>query len=346
VSVKMNFSWKKRSQENGARSNRGNIPLKSRGQNQMSFANRPSRRIRNQGEEGQYMVEMGLTLGYYVFVFIGVISVILAGYNFNSIQRGAWEAARGCAIGGTDKEVRRILANQVAGHYFNTAVLFVNMDSVSVYPHEDSRVDGVLCTVKMVYKVGINAGIFGNVVGQYTLTSTLPVNTDNDDDRDGLNDKNGGDLFIDDHDNDMVPDTAGTDADGDGIPDDDDSGWIRRSSAGVFIYSAQAGLGSDAYHNLPEPVDGSSGDSEQRFLVPLIYQREVQDISLFPMMTPARVSSDPGIPPGKTVGEWDVPPAPAHVAGDFMVQVDLKYDRDNDGWEDRVDEAAGDPTLH
>ena len=284
---------------------------------------------KNSTESGQYMVEFGLTFIIFVFIILGCINLILAGYNYDTAQWACWTAARKAVVGGTNGDVTEIIYNQYVERFFSSPMLISAIEfnqSNFINPIEQiNRSEGISVTVQMNYRTGLSLGYFGNIEMPFKVSSTLTVIAENDADRDGYVDSLEDayiplTLFSNDHDNDGVADGSDSDVDGDGRADEVDTAII--SSFGNNVFTLQTFTNGVLASTVIMPDD--------RFAARQIWTLSNADTFAAPWpMVPRAMPADP-----------------TGVATIVLRDIDLRYDADNDGWEDKFDAFDGDPTKH
>ena len=277
---------------------------------------------------GQYMVEFGLTFGFFIFIILAMINLILAGYNYDTVQRATWEATRNAALGGTNADVATIIHDEWVTRSIGTTLMMsdVNFDAAGfITPfNEIDRVEGSPVTVNLDYIVGFSLGIFGEVTMPMKVRSTLFVTAHNDEDRDNFADDwefAGDNRYPDDFDNDgIVLDSADDDWDGDGIPNESDWAWILVDNNGAGNVVLERPLGTF----LSQPAALQDG----YFAARQMYVTDNGDTVYSPYpLRPRRIPYDPA--------ESDSLP----------IMIDLSRDADNDGWEFKFDIDDSDPAV-
>ncbi|RMH58502.1 MAG: hypothetical protein D6679_04730 [Candidatus Hydrogenedentota bacterium] len=255
------------------------------------------------------MVEFGLTITVFVFIVLACVNLILIGYNLDTAQRAAWEAARKAAVGASNSQIADVIYDQFATKMFSSFILISkpNFDPTSFVVPNDLlyRVEGFPVQINLGYTTGMSLGPLGNLELTFPVSSKLRVITHNDEDQDGLNDAV--EAFPNDHDNDGIVDSSDSDVDNDGIIDSLDKGTIRWNGAAYVINTGSG--------EVPNP-SLANGRFATRILWPL------SDGSTF-------------------VENWPYLPRaiPRDLSGventNLYITVDLSYDADNDGWSDR-----------
>lgn len=276
---------------------------------------------RRRRSTGQYMVEFGMTFVFFIFVILAVINMILLAYNFNLGQRAAWEAARRAAVGGTNSEVAYIVYDQYFTKYFASPFIQSKMEfdsSTFILPNDiKDRVDAEEITLNLSMRVGFSI-YEGHISTTLPLTTKLICIAKNDADRDGLYDLDvSRDANSSDHDNDGTEDEDDLDDDGDARPDTGDYGSIKWNGAAYQLRTYNGGAWS---------AWGASSDARftaGKFHAPMMYW--CSDGSMMAGPAPYR--------PQQIPRPWPASPYSTNVEN----YIDLTYDADNDGWEDKYD---------
>lgn len=289
-------------------------------------------RIRNERVLGQYMVEFGMTFGIFVFILTAAVNLILVGYNYDTAQRAAWEAARKAVVGGTNGQITEIIYNEFVEKFFSSMLLVskINFDPTKfIVPNEHIfRVRGKEIEINMDFDFGLSLGFMGDVYSTLPISSRLTVVDKNDEDVDGYVDSLeptyiGLPLFANDHRNNGISDSSDSDIDGDNVPNGVDTGTISCFMPGTVSITMP-------YH----PAYGLAGArvlSDGQFATRMITNLSSGDTKLEPWPVVAR-----RFPCDYYNG----------VKKTISFQVDLSYDRDNDGWSDKWDVAPTDATRH
>jgi len=316
---------------------------------------RKMRRKWFKNENGQYMVEFATMFVVFVIFILGCFSVIMWGYNFNILQRGSYEASRQFAIGTyqdipivTNWEVgRRKVGYEIPAikaHLMSTlgqrmmpmAMFKYSVDDIDFFlvrqkngfPDENAHwaeyTDGNIARITINYTYGISLGIFGNIVESSPISNELYIARGNDEDWDGRDDNWEG-RWANDHDNDGIIDgdtdwIDDIDDDGDSIVDYWDTGAIVRVGNDVFLWGY-------TWSGLPHTADTTwavlkkmDGDR--------YHCQEWYRSAYWPHIIFSR-------------------PAPANANGnDAVVYITMKYDADNDGWEDCFDNWPMNADVH
>lgn len=273
-----------------------------------------------------------MTFIFFIFIILAVTNLIILAYNFNLAQRTAWECARRASIGASNNEIREVIYNQFISKMFTSPFLQTRLtfDSRSfVYPNDQfQRVQSMPITINMGFRAGISFLLGSSVTANFPVTSKLYMIAPNDADRDGLYDTTTSGIItqtglnIDsvrdtrpytDHDNDGLDDiTADTDDDGDSRADSLDFGTLKYDRISNS-YELDTGSG---FKVVPVLANG-------RFCARPIFilsngVTETAPLPLFPM----------AIPRDRYLAN-----------GDSAIQtiIDLSYDKNNDGWEDKFD---------
>lgn len=270
---------------------------------------------------GQYMVEFGMTIGIFIFVVMASVNLILAGYNYTTTQRAAWEAARRAATDATNAEIAQIIHDELVSKYYGSMMIMsaVQFDkNTYITPNAiRDRAEGKMISVNLGFKIGLSLGILGSVTANAPISTRLAVIAKNDEDRDGIRDADEAFVNQEDHDNDAVKDTGDTDDDNDGILDVDDTGVIVRQPYGwwdwSWLYKSNGSPAQWLY-----PFDG-------KFAARQIHVRSDRTVvyepwPIFPRAIPR-----------------DYYPRDARWSIYLPIRIDLSYDADNDAWEDKWD---------
>ncbi|HNW92821.1 MAG TPA: TadE/TadG family type IV pilus assembly protein [bacterium] len=305
--------------------------------------------------KGQSTVEFAVMfVVFFIFIF-ACLSIILWGYNFNILQRAGYEASRQFAIGSLQEAP--IISNWEAGTravgyndtttmmtlyaqlsqkliplpLFQFAVTNMQFSLVRQRNPEPNPTaswaeytDGNKARITMDYTYGISLGVFGEITSSYPLVHEFYIVRGNDEDRDGRDDTYEG-RWANDHDNDgaLDGDTDGSydlDDDGDGVQDYTDTGMITRDAAGtvqLWTYQWSSAAHSDTQWVVRRTI------TDNRFHVPLWYNTALFPNLIFPSVVPQNAANRPA-----------------------RLEVSLKYDSDNDGWQDCFDYSPGDANVH
>ncbi len=307
-------------------------------------------------QRGQSMVEFAMMFVVFFFFIFACLSIILWGYNYNILQRAGYEASRQFAIGQMrdipevtnwgggmrkvgygDTAVQVTLQSQLSNKLlplplFQFAIRNVQYSLVrqrNPVPDTENTwgefVDGHKARISMDYTFGISLGLFGEIVATTPLIHEMYIVRGNDEDRDGRDDTYEG-QWADDHDNDGAIDgdtdwVYDQDDDGDGILDAYDTGAIVRTAA-----TGEVWLWTYTWSGAPHMADtqwvATRRITDNRFHVPLWYNSAVFPNQIFPQQVPQNSDCD------------------------AEIRVSLKYDVDNDGWQDVYDYAPHDPSVH
>jgi hypothetical protein len=275
---------------------------------------------RRRPERGQYMVEFGLTFIFFIFIVLAVINLILVAYNFNLGQRAGWEAARLAARGGSNAEVAEVIYDQFVSQFFaspfmQSAIAF-DRNTFITPNNEFDRVQGKEITVYMGYRIGISFLAMSNFQATFPITTRLIVIQRNDNDRDRLFDTTTAnpraDASLNNHDNDSFNDvTTDTDDDNDGRRDPVDTGIIAWNG---FAYTLDTGMG-------PRLV---SSFDDGTFYAPVLMRTVTQTGAVRSDTTPITLRP---IALPRPRGAFPIP----------SITVDLSWDRNNNGREDKYD---------
>lgn len=278
----------------------------------------PSRGRRD--TSGQYMVEFALSLIIFVAVTIGVVELMLMGYDFNLAQRASWEAARKTAIGQSNTQINDFVDTMLVQGWISGMALVTHPTFTSttlVTPNNQmDRVEGKEAQVNF----GFTFGLVMPGLSQFTTTipvrSRLVITAKNDEDRDGIHDAVG-DPSPGDHDDDGVTDGVDTDDDGDGWLDAVDSALITT-----------VGTASTTVTNFGILTFAITDDN---FHCPVFYQLsggrvQREPLALFPRMIPRDRYA-------------------ANGNATIVTLIDLSFDEDNDRYEDKFDAAPTDPMV-
>lgn len=312
---------------------------------------------RYRDERGQSMVEFAMMfIVFFIFIF-ACLSIILWGYNFNMLQRAGYEASRQYAIGnaqdvpvisnweggtrrvGYNREMAKMtLQSQMAQKLIPLPLFHFSVGNIryalmrlrnpdpNYNAYEQEYTDGNTARISMDYRFGISLGYFGALYATYELNHDMVIVRGNDEDRDGRDDTYEG-RYANDHNNNLVPDgdtdwVDDLDDDTDGVLDYWDTGIIIRNSDGSVELLTNSWV--DTPHTTDTLTFGTANQygagrvtiMDNLFHLPLWSNSMEFPNLIFPYSVP-----DNGKNPD---GTWK------RVA----IEVSLKYDWDNDGWQD------------
>ena len=266
-------------------------------------------------KSGQYMVEFGLTFIFFIFIILAVINLMLIAYNFNLGQRATWEAARLAAIGASNSNVATVIYDRFASQFFASPFMVSAIDfdtETFITPNNQfERIEGTEIEVNIGYRTGFSFLAMSAIEGTFPIRSRLYVIQRNDNDRDGFYDTVTANAKADsrqsDHDNDAIADSSDPDWDNDGRTNLTDTGILLYNGA---AYTLDTGVGAKVVTKL----------SDGKFCARIIHI--LSDGSYDSGPYPFRPQKIPRTYSGYI-------PIP--------IMVDLSYDKNNNGWEDRYD---------
>ncbi len=268
------------------------------------------------------MVEFGLTFVFFVFIVLAVINLMLVAYNFNLGQRASWEACRLAAVGGTNNEIATVVYNQFTSQFFSSPFMVsrIEFDSRTFITPNNmfERVEGRDVEVNMAYRIGFSFMAMSAIQGEFPIHSKLVVIARNDNDRDGYFDtttvtwagtppNNRVDSRPSNHDADALGDTMyDNDFDNDGRANFVDTGILLWNGAS---YTLDTGAGPRLVTKLT---------TTGRFFARVIHvlSNGTYDSGPYPLRSQA---------------------IPRRTGVTNPVMLDLSYDRNNNGWEDKYD---------
>jgi len=268
------------------------------------------------------MVEFGLTFVFFIFIVLACVNLMLVAYNFDTAQRTSWEAARRAAVDGTNTEVANVIYDEFVKRFFGSVFLISKIEfspTTFIQPNSvAARTEGKEVQINLGFRTGLSLGPFGEIYGTMPVSSRLAVIALNDEDRDSVRDAN--EALPGDHDNDGANDATDTDDDNDGTPDVSDVGTLTYNTVAYTLDGPDSGaLAFGA-------LQGGT------FAARLIHVDTSGDSAYEPWPQRPRT-----IPRDRyTVNGYDA----------FTMLVDLSYDKDNDGWEDKFDAYSTNPNLH
>lgn len=298
------------------------------------------------------MVEFSLSFVIFIIFVIFVFDLGLLIYNHNLFYHGVARGARVAGLGGSNEEIRQEISDEVAGRYFPTIFLKAEIKSVDIIPTEEIlRVDGREVEVRMNSVFGLGLPFLGAIAVEKPVSSRMIIVQQNDEDRDGCKDnlagtecnsyRNFSNTFAGDHSNNGVVDGyrfngPDTDPDGDGIHWRADTvaiAYINNTScSGYYIYRPH-NAGDRVSPEDCGTVEGISGTVWEAWFDGWYHTPEVWDDG---SEAPPRI--------------FERKLARRHVDNtaieSHVVILRTVYDADNDGWEDRFDEAFDDPTNY
>ncbi len=300
-------------------------------------------------EQGQYMVEFALSFVVFVLFIFFVIDLGILIYNHNLFYHAVARGARQAGLGASNSEIKESAGQIVTSRYFPTLTFIAHPQPIQVKPEREMhRVDGREVRVSM-------DSIFGfSLLGMYQFTVELPVRSrtlivqQNDQDRDGCKDSlegpgkscDGYQFFPNtnpnDHDNNGTVDEyrfdgSDTDADGDGIKWSGDTltvAYMNNAVGAGYFISRQPSL----------PLAGAANqDPDGRW-----WEEWFGGTYHAPP-----IWDDKSEAPSKLFRR-KVPSWPVKNSGrdEFMLDIRVEYDMDNDGWEDKFDDHPNNPLAH
>lgn len=300
-------------------------------------------------DSGQYLVEFGLSFVVFMMFVFFVIDMGLLIYNHNVFYHGVFVGARKASLGASNRTIRTTVVNQVVPDYLPTLLMRAHPDTgVTIRPsREIERVEGTTVTVEMDTTFGLT------LLGFYTMTLAVPISSqaliiaDNDRDRDGCKDslESGSTscsgyrdftaTYPQDHDNDGTADEylfggPDADADNDGISIQDETveiAFFENPPTGSPGYAISRGTG---------PAGGSFSVGgtvwetwfEGRYHAPVLWDDGTQ--------TPPQGFA-------RRFPKWHVENSSDTIDRRTLFS---SFDSDNDGWEDKHDNAPVSPTVH
>jgi hypothetical protein len=267
------------------------------------------------------MVEFGLTFVFFIFVVLATINMMLVAYNLNLAQRTSWEAARKAGVGATNDEVADVIYREFFSKMFASPFMISKPDWGNndwILPfNQAERVQGREATVTLRYTIGFSFLAMSNIQATFPVATRLVVIAQNDEDRDGLHDQLS-DNFPSDHNNngtaDGGPGHLTADDDGDGIPNYRDRGEIKWNGTAYMMRTMNAAGAWSGWASNARIATGF-------FAAPQIHT--LSDGALFYAPAPLRKQAIPRHRDG--------------TSGEIVIGVDLSYDLNNNGWEDKLE---------
>jgi len=289
-------------------------------------------------EHGQYLVEFALAFTVFILFILFVIDIGLVIYNHNLFYRGVSIGAREASLGASNDQIEQAVGSYVEDRYFpGVFSVAIPPNGVQINPPDEiDRVDGANVTVIMDSRFGISIFQFLPLTVELPIRSGELIVQENDRDRDGRKDSLESDPG--DHDNDGIQDEFqfdGSDTD----PDGDANAWHSDTIAiGYFDSSGTSSCDGYAFYrpnDSPASADlcsyqGNTWDQafDGEYHAPELWN----DGSIaLPMLFSRRLP------------RWNVDNS---TRTEIVRELQTAYDRDNDGWEDKYDEAPNDPLVH
>lgn len=270
------------------------------------------------------MIEFGLSFVIFIALTLGVVDLMIMGYDFNLAQRVAWEAARRAAIGQTNRQILDYYVDTaLVGGWIQPLLLVAKPETSAagmLTPNDIAqRVRGRRVETNLGFRFGVSFFLLGEMTYGIPVKSRLVVVVDNDRDRDGQHDayENGaGENRAGDHDNDGDTDEVDFDDDNDGVADATDLITLNVDAAGAMQIVRPGGLptlspGSRLFH-APVRWTTSSG----------VFHWE-PEFPVFPREAPSGAAY--AVPLSIVIGSY--------------------YDSDNDAVEDAYDASPAVPTV-
>lgn len=304
----------------------------------------------SRSESGQYLVEFSLSFVVFMLFVFFVIDMGLMIYNHNVFYHGVFVGAREASLGADNETIQSTVVNEVVPNYFPTLFMRAHPDTgINIHPSDEiERVSGTTVTVEMNTTFGMT------LIGLYTMTLEVPISSralivsENDEDRDGCKDKLEGpnqpcdgyryftSTFPQDHDNDGFQDQyifngSDPDADNDGIPIQDETvrvGFFQNTPSGSDVFAIQRSDTAAAGPGFTRGGDYWETWFDGGYHAPVLWHDDTQS-------TNQNFS--------RKLPRWHVDNSSDTV---FKRTLFSAYDADNDGWEDKYDDAPYNPLKH